>query len=140
MSLAKHVLDPQSGDFSKLVKAGTLEGLGVDVAIECSGNARALQQCIDAVRPLGTVVVTGVVHGGATLDPFQWLLKGLNIHATLCYPTDIWPRVMAMMQSGKFLVEKLIDSTIWGEHIVESGFAPLLDPSSSMLKVLVRAG
>ncbi|NGN44654.1 zinc-binding dehydrogenase [Mesorhizobium sp. CGMCC 1.15528] len=138
LGVASLLLDPRSEGFRQMVRDTTIEGVGVDVAIECSGSAVALEQCLDLVRPLGSVVVTGVIHGGAKVDPFQWLLKGLTIQASLAYPTDIWPRVLAMIASGKLPVEKLVDKTIGGSDVVGEGILPLLDPASTLLKVLVQ--
>ncbi|CAH2408118.1 hypothetical protein [Mesorhizobium escarrei] len=83
--------------------------------------------------------MTGVIHGGARLDPFQWLVKGITVQATLAYPKTLWPRVLAMIASGKFPVEKLIDATIKADEIIEKGFLRLLDPDSSAMKILVRS-
>lgn len=138
LNVASNILDPTDDDFVAQVIDQTEERVGVDVAIECSGNARALQQCMQLTRAQGTVVVTGNVHGSVSLTPFEWILKGLSIHATLCYPTDMWPRIYKMMASGKFPVEKLIDKVIHGKDIVAEGFQPLLDPQSSTMKILVR--
>lgn len=138
MDIATSILNPLDEGFIDRVMDQTEERIGVDVAIECSGNARALQQCMQLTRAQGTVVVTGNVHGAVDVTPFEWILKGLNIHATLCYPTDIWPRIYRMMTSGNFPAEKLIDKVIHGRNIVTEGFEPLLNPQSSMMKVLVR--
>jgi len=138
LSVATQVMDPTESNFLDAIRSETLENVGVDVAIECSGNSRAFQQCLDTVRPLGTVVITGVIHGGANVDPFQWLLKGLTIRASLAYSKDMWPRIMAMIRSGKFPVEKLIDGTITADRVVEDGFLRLLDPRESLLKIMVR--
>ena len=140
MNIATSILTPTDEDFVEKVIEQTEERVGVDVAIECSGNARALQQCMKLTRAQGTVVVTGNVHGDVALSPFEWILKGLSIHATLCYPTDMWPRIYRMMNSGRFPAEKLIDKIIHGKDIIEQGFTPLLDPQSSMMKILVRCG
>jgi threonine dehydrogenase-like Zn-dependent dehydrogenase len=57
---------------------------GVDIALESAGNPSALADCIDAVRPGGTIVMVGVAPESATL-PFpiwrfhrrQLTLKGV---------------------------------------------------------------
>ena len=138
LSIATLVLDPTETSFADVIRSESIEGVGIDVAIECSGNPRAFQQCVDTVRALGTVVITGVIHGGIKADPFQWLLKGLTIRSSLAYSKDMWPRVIAMIQSGKFPVEKLIDETISADRIVDDGFKRLLDPAQSILKIMVK--
>jgi (R,R)-butanediol dehydrogenase/meso-butanediol dehydrogenase/diacetyl reductase len=138
MSIATRVLDPYAPEFVDTVRMESFDGRGVDVAIECSGHPDALQQCIDAVRPMGTVVIAGVIHDDVRLDPMQWFAKGINIHATNGYPIHIWPRVISMIQSGNLPVDKLIDTTIEARYIVEQGFVPLMDGQRPLMKILVR--
>lgn len=138
LEVATLIMDPTQSDFQDRILAMTPERIGVDVAIECSGNARAFNQCTDLTRAMGTVVITGVIHGGVTVDPFKWLLKGLTVRASLAYSKDMWPRIIAMIQSGNFPVEKLVDATISADRIVEDGFKRLIDPNETLLKIMVE--
>lgn len=138
LSVATHIVDPTQDGFLDAIRSKTIEEIGVDAAIECSGNPRAFQQCIDAVRPLGTVVMAGLIHGGMNVDLFEWVLKGLNVRGSLAYSANGWPRIMEMIRSGKFPVEKLIDGKIRSDNVVKDGFQRLLDPEQSLLKILVR--
>ena len=42
------------------ILAGLTAGIGADLAIECAGAEAALNLCIDAIRPAGTVVQTAL--------------------------------------------------------------------------------
>jgi 2-desacetyl-2-hydroxyethyl bacteriochlorophyllide A dehydrogenase len=65
---ADEVLDPATGDVAESVKALT-EGRGADVAIEITGNYRALQEAIRAVAYGSRVCVAGFFQGeGAGLS------------------------------------------------------------------------
>ena len=44
------VIDPTAEPVVERVRQETAEGIGADAAVECAGNARALEACIDAVR------------------------------------------------------------------------------------------
>src|SRR3954471_23173739 len=79
------VIDPTEGDAVETIRAMT-DGLGVDAAVECSGNERALNTCIEATRSAGTVVQTGLHTKPASIDPMQVSLKDLSIVGTWCYP------------------------------------------------------
>lgn len=138
LDVATSIVNPADSGFMDAIRSETIENIGVDVAIECSGNPRAFNQCTEATRALGSVVMTGVIHGGATVDPFKWLLKGLTVRASLAYSKDMWPRIIAMIRSGNFPVEKLVDDTIGADRVVEDGFRRLLDPEESLLKILVK--
>jgi (R,R)-butanediol dehydrogenase/meso-butanediol dehydrogenase/diacetyl reductase len=115
-------------------------GIGVDVAIECAGNARALNDCVDATRRAGTVVQTGLHVGPAQVEPMTWSLNDLTIMATWCYRVYDWQRIGALIQSGAFPVESVVTSEIEMDATVAEGFDVLIDPAGSAIKVLVAVG
>lgn len=131
------VLDPTSISLGQSVREMTFEGLGCDVAIECAGNPRAIADCIKSVRPMGTVVLVGLTHAPVEFSPFDVITRGIRIQGSLCYPTTLWPRIFAMIESGRLPVERLIDSTISLDALVEDGFKPLMDPAGTKMKILV---
>ena len=119
------LIDPTTESVADRVRQETTEGIGVDAAIECAGNARALEACIDAVRAQGVVVVVGLMQGKVGVSPFQLILKDLTIQGSLCYPLTMWPRIIDMVRSGLFPIEAMIDDEIEMEDVIEKGFKPL---------------
>jgi (R,R)-butanediol dehydrogenase/meso-butanediol dehydrogenase/diacetyl reductase len=115
-------------------------GIGVDVAIECAGNARALSDCIAATRRAGTVVQTGLHVGPAEVHPMLWSQNDLTIVGTWCYRVYDWRRIAALIQSGAFPVERVITSRIALDATVPAGIEALIDPAGSELKILVNVG
>jgi (R,R)-butanediol dehydrogenase/meso-butanediol dehydrogenase/diacetyl reductase len=113
-------------------------GIGVDVAIECSGNARALDDCVMSVRRAGTVVQTGLHVGPAEVRPMVWSENDLTIVGTWCYRVYDWQRIAALIQSGAFPVERVISLQIALDQTVPEGFDVLVDPDGSAIKVLVE--
>ncbi|MET0257553.1 MAG: 2,3-butanediol dehydrogenase [Methylobacterium sp.] len=135
------VFDPTSDEhILETIRAGTEDGVGVDVALECVGAEASLNLCAEAVRRRGTVVQVGLHTKRAAVDAMLWALKDITLEATWCYPTTIWPRVAAMIESGSFPVEKIVTATIQPEDVVEKGFDALLDPSGTNMKILVQVG
>jgi (R,R)-butanediol dehydrogenase/meso-butanediol dehydrogenase/diacetyl reductase len=134
---ATAVLDPGATSVGERLR-GETDGVGVDVAIECSGNARALNDCIDATRRAGTVVQTGLHVGPAQVSPMTWSENDLTIIGTWCYRVFDWPRIIAMIASGRFPVEKVLSATIPLDDVVAKGFEVLIDPSSHAQKILVQ--
>src|SRR5262249_4663620 len=61
------VLGPSATDVAAHLK-DMLDGVGVDAAIECSGNERALQTALAAVRSAGRVAQTGLHTRPASID------------------------------------------------------------------------
>jgi (R,R)-butanediol dehydrogenase/meso-butanediol dehydrogenase/diacetyl reductase len=115
------------------------DGLGVDTAIECAGKEPALNACVDAVRPRGTVVQTGLHVVPATTSPETWALKDLTIEATWCYRVTDWPRVIRLIGSGSLPVERVVTAQLGLDHVVRDGFDRLIDPSGNEVKVLASA-
>ncbi|HEY4281092.1 MAG TPA: zinc-binding dehydrogenase [Conexibacter sp.] len=139
LEAADEILDPRAVDVAAELRART-GGIGVDVAIECGGNARALDDCVRATRKAGTVVQTGLHVGPAEVTPMTWSEHDLTIVGTWCYPVYDWPRIIALVASGRFPVERVVTSKIALEETVERGFEALVDPSGSELKILVEVG
>lgn len=80
-------INPAREDVGERVRAGTEGGIGCDVALECVGNDRALQSCLDAVRKQGVIVQTGLHPGKGSVDFFQLTFKDAEIRGSWCYPT-----------------------------------------------------
>jgi (R,R)-butanediol dehydrogenase/meso-butanediol dehydrogenase/diacetyl reductase len=133
------VIDPNEGDVVEAIRALT-DGIGVDASVECSGNARALNSCIASTRSRGTVVQTGLHTAPVEIDPMQVSLKDLSIIGTWCFPVYDWPRVIALIASGRCPVERVVTSQIATEDVVSGAFEPLLDPAGHEVKVMVGHG
>jgi (R,R)-butanediol dehydrogenase/meso-butanediol dehydrogenase/diacetyl reductase len=131
------VYDPKITDVVAGVKAQTEENVGVDVAIECVGKEDALNTCVEAVRRRGVVVQAGLHVGKASTDPMLWALKDITIEATWCYPITMWPRIIALVESGKLPIANIIDGRIQAEDVVARGFDVLTAASNDKLKILV---
>lgn len=134
---ATAVLDPRTVPLADQLRDHT-HGIGVDVAIECAGNAHALEDCITSTRKAGTVVQTGLHVGNAQVTPMVWSERDLTIVGTWCYRVYDWPRIIAMVSGGRFPVEQVVSSRIRVEDVVTRGFEALIDPTSSALKILVE--
>jgi (R,R)-butanediol dehydrogenase/meso-butanediol dehydrogenase/diacetyl reductase len=115
------------------------EGAGVDVAIECAGKEAALNAGIDAVRPQGTVVQTGLHVRPATTYPERWASKDITIEGTWCYAVTDWPRVIRLIAGGRYPVERIVTATVGLEDVVVDGFDRLIDPTGDQVKVLASS-
>lgn len=95
---AEVVLDPSDPG----ALAGVLDltdGLGVDKALDCSGNARAERFCLDAVRRRGQVAYVGECNDPLELKVSPDLLrKGIAVHGSWHYNLNLYPQVMQVIQ------------------------------------------
>ena len=115
------------------------DGAGVDRAIECAGKEAALNSCVDAVRPRGTVVQTGLHVTPASTHPDRWASKDITIEGTWCYGVTDWPRVIRLIAQGKYPVEKIVTARLPLADVVTGGFDRLIDPRGEQVKVLASA-
>jgi (R,R)-butanediol dehydrogenase/meso-butanediol dehydrogenase/diacetyl reductase len=120
--------------------ADAIPAPGVDVAIECAGNAYTLNDCIANTRRAGTVVQTGLHVGKAEVDPMLWSLNDLTIEGTWCYKVYDWPRIAGLVAAGALPVERIVTSRIAVDDVVPKGFEILADPQGTEVKVLVEVG
>jgi (R,R)-butanediol dehydrogenase/meso-butanediol dehydrogenase/diacetyl reductase len=112
---------------------------GIDAAIECAGHQRALEACIDAVRPGATVVQTALHSKPVQIDPTRLTLRDVSLKGVNCFPVTSWPRVIRLIASGRLPAERVVTATIGLAGAIEDGFQALLDPEGDHIKILVAA-
>jgi (R,R)-butanediol dehydrogenase/meso-butanediol dehydrogenase/diacetyl reductase len=131
------IIDPTKENVAEKIHDMTEEGVGVDTAIECVGLEASLNTCVASVRRQGRVVQTGLHMKPASIDAMLWALKDITLEATWCYPVQCWPRIIRMVESGNFPIEKIVTANINADHVVKQGFDALLDKSVNHMKILV---
>jgi (R,R)-butanediol dehydrogenase/meso-butanediol dehydrogenase/diacetyl reductase len=132
------VLEPRATDVAVHLKE-LHHGIGVDAAIECSGDERALQTALASVRSAGRVAQTGLHTRPASIDPMVLAQRDIALVGTWCYPVTDFPRIAGLIASGRYPVEKIVSAKIAIDDIVEKGFVTLLSPTGDQVKVLVNA-
>ncbi|UOR01342.1 2,3-butanediol dehydrogenase [Leucobacter allii] len=131
------VLDPARVDVAQIMRDLT-GGHGADAAIECSGNGRALEAAIGAVRSRATITQTGLFTRPAEIDPMQISLRELTYNGTWCYPLHDWPRVIDLISRLELPVERVVTAQVGIDRVV-AGFDTLLSPTGDEVKLLVNA-
>jgi (R,R)-butanediol dehydrogenase / meso-butanediol dehydrogenase / diacetyl reductase len=131
------IIDPMTENVAEKIHDMTEEGVGVDVAIECVGLEASLNTCVASVRRQGKVVQTGLHMKPASIDAMLWALKDITLEATWCYPVQCWSRIIRMVETGNFPIEKIVTANISADHVVKQGFDALLDKSVNHMKILV---
>lgn len=132
------LFDPSKTDVVQEIKAAT-GGIGVDQVIECSGNERALQTALSAVRKHGTIAQTGLHTKPASIDPMILSEHDISLIGTWCYPVTDWPRIIDLIGRVGLPVEKVVTKDIDIEDIVQDGFETLLSPTGDQVKVLIKS-
>jgi (R,R)-butanediol dehydrogenase / meso-butanediol dehydrogenase / diacetyl reductase len=130
------VLDPSSVDVPELLHDET-DGVGIDVAIECSGHPSGFAAAIASLRKRGTLAQTGLFVGEATVEPMLWSLNDLTIVGTWCYWVYDFDRIAAQIAAGSLPVERVVTSTVSLDDAPDA-FAMLASGTADEIKVLVE--
>jgi threonine 3-dehydrogenase len=98
---ATHAWNPHEVDIVEAVQAET-DGNGVDVLLEMSGNARALQQGLQALTQGGRVSLLGLFDGAVSLDlNTQIILKDVRMYGiTGRHMFATWYKAARFLKAG----------------------------------------
>jgi len=130
-------VNPLEEDLADVVNRYTGR-LGVDLAIECAGKEAALQACIDVVKPGGRVVQTALHVRPASISAEMLAVKDLTLSGTWCYPVFDFPRVVSLVATGRWPVDRVVSSVISLADVVQGGFESLIRRGSGEVKVLIE--
>jgi L-iditol 2-dehydrogenase len=83
-------------------------GLGVDVALECSGSARALESAILGVRKRGQLTQIGLYGKPITVDFEKICFKEIKVTGSLGSRWKSWESALNLTKSKKVLLEPLV--------------------------------
>ncbi len=130
---ATQTFDARDKDIPQKIKKMT--GYGVDIFIDAAGVQASFDTGINSLRNGGTAVLVALFAKPVEHDALNHALRELTVKGIIGY-RNIFPQVIALINSGRLPVEKLITSTISLNEIVEKGFEVLTkDPSE--VKILV---
>ncbi|GHG97100.1 2,3-butanediol dehydrogenase [Pseudodonghicola xiamenensis] len=131
---ATSVIDPSVEDAVATIRAATG---GVAVSFEVTGVPQVLQQCIEATRHEGQVLIVSIWEKAAAFQPNTVVLKERQLLGSIAY-RHIYPAVMELMMQGYFSADKLVTKRIALEDITTEGFDALV-AEKSHVKILVEA-
>lgn len=136
---ATETFDPTKADVVKEVLART-GGLGADIAIECSGNESAINNCFEIVKKRGMYVQSGLSVKPVTIQrQDDWAFKDINMCGLWCYNITDFQNILNLMGSGHLPnIERVVTKVIPLEDVVKGGFEQLTnDLEGSEVKIQV---
>ncbi len=116
---ATHVVDPLAEDVGSL-------GLDVDVFVDASGAAPAVQGGVRAVRPAGRVVLVGMGAAEIALPIPVIQNRELLVTGVFRY-ANTWPTAIELVRSGKVDVDSMVTGH-FGLEEVGAAFASANSP------------
>jgi threonine 3-dehydrogenase len=107
---ADEVIDPTAVDPVARVRAAT-GGDGVDVLLEMSGNARAIQQGFQMLRPGGRASLLGITSQPVEFDLVADIIfKGATVHGIYGRKMfETWVQMTELLKSGKLNLDPLFN-------------------------------
>lgn len=140
-------LDPTSLDVGLVIKEQT--GGGVDVALEMSGNARALSDAIRATRFAGTITTVGLYRTGSGPDlGWEWHFNRQTLIASrsMSEPNRDYPRwerarlrdtLVQLFRCGALTSDGVLEPIVPFDEAREAYLHVLEEPSAG-IKLTVR--
>jgi len=80
-----------------------------NVALECSGHAAAMEQCLGQLARTGRLVLVGAGVKPPRFDPNRILLNELVITGAFCYDADGFERALELLSAPSFPTDVLIE-------------------------------
>lgn len=130
---ATHTFDAREKDIPEQIRKMT--GYGADVFIDAAGVQASFDTGIKSLRNGGTAVLVALFAKEVVHDALNQALRELTVKGIIGY-RNIFPQTIALINSGRLPVEKLVTNVIALEEIVEKGFEALV-ANPSEVKILV---
>ena len=83
-------------------------GMGVDVAFECSGAAASIRSCFEALRRLGSYTQVGISGREISLNFDAILYKQLHVVGSVAYSLTTWHRLLKILNQRAIKLDDLI--------------------------------
>ena len=106
---ATRVLAPDELDGPRPFDPGSVVDGPVEVAIECSGNPRAMEAALGQLRRGGTLVLVGAGIEPPHLDANRILLNELVVTGAFEYGRDGVAEALALLATGTIAVDLLVE-------------------------------
>ena len=134
---ATRVVPPTDLVVPSIVEPAVIVDGAVDVVLECSGKAVAMQAGLAQLVAGGTLVLVGSGMDTPTFDPNRILLNELVITGAYTYDHDGFERALELLASGQLPVETLLEPGAVGLDGLLDAMRGLVDGSLAG-KVLVK--
>lgn len=134
LKVADEWFDAKAEDFQEKLKAKT--GEGFDVVIDCSGNSKAVNSGVEAVKPGGKVILVGVSMAPIEFNSLSAVMKELTITGAIAYTYDEFKTCLDLMAYKQIDVKKFISKTISLEE-VNDAYLELISGTSDAIKIQV---
>jgi L-iditol 2-dehydrogenase len=131
--LGHETVDFTAGDPIEAVRG--LTGTGADVALECSGAAEAVGQCVELVRKGGRVAVIGIPMEDARIPTQRLVLDEIDVVGVRASAGEM-PRAIELVAAGRIRLRELITHRFSLDDFADA-YATFTERRDGALKVVV---
>jgi len=129
-------INSNNRDIEKEIKDLT-NGIGADVVIECVGTSECLQQCIQLVRPGGTVSFVGLFFEPFPLNITDFFLRNLTLRGGVAPARTYIPQLMPLVEQGKLDPTLVISHRIPLDE-VPKGYELMNNRTEGAMKIIFK--
>jgi (R,R)-butanediol dehydrogenase/meso-butanediol dehydrogenase/diacetyl reductase len=134
---ASAIINPNTEDALQRAEEVT-DGEGFDVVVECVGQEATGLLAGRLTRTRGTLVVMGVFEKPAPLDFTDLVFREKTVMGSMS-GYGVFDEAITMMGDSRFKGDVLITQRIKLDHLIDSGFHPLLKEKNKHVKTLVSS-
>lgn len=116
---ADRVIDPRAENVAEAVDAW-LGQSGADVVFECAGIPATINQSVTLARRGGVVSLVGVADQQAQIVPAEWLIKEVELVASLGYLREEFAVAQGLVLDGRLDLPTLHTSTVALDDIAQA--------------------
>ncbi len=87
-------------------------------------------------RSGGDVVVVGLIHDNVSLNPMDFFARGINIHGSYMYTSQM-SEAVKLVENKRLNLDKIVTSVVPFEESPKA-FETLADPNNREIKVIVE--
>jgi L-iditol 2-dehydrogenase len=87
-------------------------GVGADVAFECSGHPDSVRACLDSLRPMGRYTQVGICGREIQFPMDQVFYKQLTVRGSITYTAATWSRMMNIFAQGRVRLDDMVSTTL----------------------------
>ena len=112
------------------------DGLRADIAFDCAGVPKTMQQSVDSVRRGGSVCMIGVAGGEASVVPGRWVQKEVAFDTSIVFSLDEMAMTADLIARGAIRTDELHDGTITLDQLGQT-IDDLANRRTDAVKILV---
>ncbi|WP_408008410.1 zinc-binding dehydrogenase [Pseudalkalibacillus sp. A8] len=108
---ANAVIDVFTEDIEEIVREKT-SGLGVDIAVECSGAPSAVNTSLQSLKKMGKYIQVGIIGSEVEMDMDTILYKQLQLFGSYAHSMKTWDKIKKILSLNAVHLKPIITDVL----------------------------